>query len=162
MYPVSTSGLLPAYSHFCLCVSIPLDPTLTLENIGPIMEVVENWRKVATSVFINIPAAIQERITQHHTTDKEQSCVAGEWWVYTDLYPSWDYLASALYHHGEYRALEKMAQYLPEGAYMERGYWCYIFISLVASVSLTENSWHVMYSLVPGPLVVVWGVRVWG
>ena len=100
---------------------------------------VEDWRKVVTSYFINIPDAIQERITQHHAADKEQSCAAGEWWVHTDLYPSWDYLASALYHEGEDRALEKMTQYLPEGAYMERGYWCYIFI-LAASASLTENS----------------------
>ena len=94
---------------------------MTVENIGPIMEMVEDWRNVAN--FIYIPDAIQERITQHHTTDKEQSCVAGEWWVHTGLSPSWDFLASALYYEGEDRALEKMAQYLPKGAYMERGYY---------------------------------------
>ena len=118
----------------------PSDPTLTVENIGPIMEMVENWREVANNIFI--PDAIQERITQHHTTDKEKSCAAGEWWVHTYLSPSWDGLASALYHNGEYGALEKMTQYLPKGVYMERGYWCYskVFIGLVASVSLTENS----------------------
>ena len=142
MYPVSTYGLSPAFPHFCLCVSIPLDPTLTVENIGPIMEMVEDWRKVATGGFINIPDAMQERITKHHATDKMQSRAAGEWWVHTDYSPSWDRLADALYYSGEDRALERMTQYLPKGAYMERGYWCYskVFIDLVASVSLTENS----------------------
>ena len=103
---------------------------------------VEDWRKVAKFIFINIPDAIQERITKHHNTDKEQSCAAGEWWVHTQLSPSWNDLARALYRSGEDKALEKMTQYLPKGAYMERGYWCYskVFISLVASVSLTENS----------------------
>ena len=106
------------------------------------MEMVENWRKVTNSGFIFIPAAVQERITQHHTTDKEQSRAAGEWWVHTYPSPSWNYLARALYDKGEDGALEKMTQYLPKGVYMERGYWCYskVFISLVASVSLTENS----------------------
>ena len=87
------------------------------------MEMVEDWRKVATSFFIDIPDAIQEKIIQHHTTDKEQSCAAGEWWVHGVPYTSWYDLASALYHEGEDRALEKMAQYLPKGAYMERGYY---------------------------------------
>ena len=124
-----------------VCVN-PSDPTLTVENIGPIMEVVENWRNVANNINILIPDAIQERITQHHTTDKEQSHAAGEWWVHTYPFHSWDGLARTLYHRGEDQALEKMAQYLPKGVYMERGYWRYseVFISLVASVSLTENS----------------------
>ena len=103
----------------------PSDPTVTVENIGPIMEMVEDWRKVATSFLIDIPDAILERIIQHHTTDKEQSCAAGEWWVHTHYIPSWDCLTGALYHEGEDQALERMTQYLPKGAYMERGYWCY-------------------------------------
>ena len=111
-------------SLLLVCLN-PSDPTLTVENIGPIMEVVEDWRRVATNSFIYIPYAIRERITQHHTTDKEQSCTAGEWWVHTGPYPSWHALAGALYNTGEYTALEKITQYLPEGAYIERGYWCY-------------------------------------
>ena len=102
----------------------PSDPTLTVENIGPIMEMVEDWRKVATSGIIYIPGAIRKRITKHHTTDKMQSHAAGEWWVHTYPSPSWDNLAIALYYTGQDTALEKMAQYLPKGTYIERGYWC--------------------------------------
>ena len=80
------------------------------------MEMVEDWRKV------DIPVAIQERIIEHHT-EKEQSCAAGEWWVHTGPYTSWYGLAITLYRKGEDRALEKMAQYLPKGTYIERGYY---------------------------------------
>ena len=89
------------------------------------MEAVGDWRQLASGLFISgfrIPDTIQERITKHHATKKKQSVAAGEWWVNTDLSPSWDRLATALYHRGEDRALEKMAQYLPKGAYM-RGYY---------------------------------------
>ena len=103
-------------SLLLVCLN-PSDPTLTVENIGPIMEMVEDWRKVG------IPDAIQERIIEHHTTDKEQSCAAREWWVHTYPSPSWNSLANTLYYNGEDKVLEKMAQYLPKGAYIERGYY---------------------------------------
>ena len=86
------------------------------------MEAVGDWRQLATYPLFRIPDAIRERITKHHATEKEQSLAAGEWWVNTYHSPSWDHLATALYHNGEHRALEKMAQYLPKGAYM-RGYY---------------------------------------
>ena len=109
-------------SLLLVCLN-PSDPTLTVENVGPIMEMVEDWREIANSGFIDIPDAIRERIIQHHTTDKEQSCAAGEWWVHTYPAPSWNNLAIVLYHNGEDRAVKKMAQYLPKGVYMERGYY---------------------------------------
>ena len=97
------------------------DPTLTVENIGPIMEAVGNWRKLATDfLHFLVPDAIQERITHLHTTNKERSCAVGEWWVNICPYPSWDRLATVLYSNGEDRALEKMAQYLPRGMCMDR------------------------------------------
>ena len=84
------------------------------------MEAVGDWRQLASGLLI--PDGIQERITKLHATEKKQSLAAGEWWVNTRPYPSWDHLAMALYHYGEHTALEKMAQYLLKGAYM-RGYY---------------------------------------
>ena len=117
MQSVSTycQSLCSLSSLLLLCVS---DPTLTVENIIPVMEAVRNWRKLASDYRFFIPVIIQERITEHHFTDKEQSCAAGEWWVHTGSSPSWDKLASVLYHNGEDRALEKMTQYFPKGACM--------------------------------------------
>ena len=87
------------------------------------MEAVGDWRQLARDLYLNIPAAIRERITKLHATEKKQSLAAGEWWVNTYPYPSWDNLATVLYHSGEHTAVEKMAQYLPKGVYMERGYY---------------------------------------
>jgi len=85
------------------------------------MEMVEEWRQLANDYRFLIPPAIQDRITKHHFTDREHSCVAGGWWVRTGSSPSWDNLASVLYSNGEHKALEKMTQYLPKGAYIESG-----------------------------------------
>ena len=100
------------------------------------MEAVGEWRELANHPYFNIPDAIQERITKHHATYKKQSVAAGEWWVHTDLYPSWNHLATALYHTGEDRALEKMAQYLPKGVYMKG--ILYTVILIVSASSLTS------------------------
>ena len=86
------------------------------------MEAVGDWRQLASNFLsgFGVPAAIRERITRHHTTNKTQSYAAGEWWIQTHLSPSWNNLATALYRRGEYKALQKMAQYLPKGVYMEK------------------------------------------
>ena len=108
---------------------------MTVQNIAPIMEAVGDWRKLASDPHYCIPGAIQERITQHHATNKDQSCAAGEWWVYTHLFPSWDHLANALYRSGENKALEKMAQYLPKGVYKEGILYTVVFIVSVSSAT---------------------------
>ena len=99
------------------------------------MDAVGNWRELASDPLTNIPDAIQERITKHHATDKMRSRAAGEWWVHTDYSPSWDDLASALYRKGEDRALERMTQYLPKGAYMERILYTVVLIVSVSSAT---------------------------
>ena len=117
-------------------VSLPcIDPTLTAANIIPVMEVVGDWRQLASDYRINIPIAIRERITKHHATNKMRSRAAGEWWVHTYHSPSWDNLARALYHRGEDRALEKMTQYLPKGVYMERILYTVVLIVSVSSAT---------------------------
>ena len=117
-------------------MSLPsIDPTLTAANIIPIMEEVGNWRQLASDHRIFIPVAIRERITKQHATDKMRSRAAGEWWVHSDLSPSWDQLANALYHKGEDRALERMTQYLPKGVYMERILYTVVLIVSVSSAT---------------------------
>ena len=152
VHPLSVTSL---SSLLLVCLN-PTDPTLTVENIGPVMEAVGNWQLLATS--FNIPSAIRERITHLHTTDKEQSCAAGEWWLCTHTFPSWNDLARALYRNREDRTLEKMAHYLPRGMYMERVSVLFtvvvsISIDSAPSVSLSEDnlSSHVLYTLIPGP-----------
>ena len=117
-------------------MSLPsLDPTLTPANIIPVMEGVGNWRQLASGFGLNIPVAIVERITKHHATNKMRSRAAGEWWVHTHFSPSWDQLAIGLYHKGEDRALERMAEYLPKGVYMERILYTVVLIVSVSSAT---------------------------
>ena len=96
------------------------------------MEMVGDWRKLANDYCFFIPYTIKKRITERHTTDKEQSCAAGEWWVNTHPFSSWDRLTEALCNNGEDRALEKMAQYFPRGAYTWREDIGVIYSSLIS------------------------------
>ena len=117
-------------------MSLPcIDPTLTAANIRPIMEEVGNWRQLANTPGFLIPDAIKERITKHHATFKMQSRAAGEWWVHTDPSPSWDDLAIELYLKREDKAVERMAEYLPKGAYMERILYTVVLIVSVSSAT---------------------------
>ena len=106
-----------------------------MQNITLIMEEVGDWQQLATSIWFRIPGAIRERITQQHATDKTQSCAAGEWWVHTHPFPSWDRLANELYHSGEDGTLERMTQYLPKGVYMERILYTVVLIVSVSSAT---------------------------
>ena len=99
------------------------------------MEAVGDWRQLATTAYLDIPRAIRERITERHTTNEEQTRAAGEWWIHTYPSPSWDRLARALYRSGQDTALEKMAQYLPKGVYMERILYTVVLIVSVSSAT---------------------------
>ena len=68
--------------------------------------------------YLNVPHPVERKIEDQYTTETEQSCTAGEWWVNTHPLASWEELALALYHEGEDRALEKVSQYLPKGTHM--------------------------------------------
>ena len=117
-------------------MSLPsIDPTLTAANITLIMEEVGDWRQLAGLLGLDIPRAIQERITKQHATNKMQSRAAGEWWVHTYPSASWYRLAYALYRNGDDRALEKMTQYLSKGVYMERILYTVVLIVSVSSAT---------------------------
>ena len=84
-----------------------------------VMKEVSDWWSVARSLHVGVPHPVEQRIEDQYTTEREQSSATWEWWVNTHHSPSWDSLALALYHRGEDRALEKVAQYLPKGTHME-------------------------------------------
>ena len=69
--------------------------------------------------MLDVPDHIVQKIAQGYPTERQWSCATGEWWVNTHYLASWDHLAMTLYHAGEDRAVEKVAQYLPKGTHME-------------------------------------------
>ena len=100
------------HHHFSLSVDI----TLTPDTIIPVVKEVKDWSAVV-SVLV-VPSPIQHRIVQRYPTEAERSCAAAKWWLNTVPSPSWKDLALDLYHEGEDRAVEKVAQYLPKGTCM--------------------------------------------
>ena len=97
----------------------PTDATLTPDRVIAVMKDVKDWRRVNSHVYLNVPDPIIRRFADQYTTETEWSCAVGRWWVNTYPSPTWMKLALALYHKGEDRALEKVAQYLPKGTLME-------------------------------------------
>ena len=93
------------------------DATLTPDRVMAVMKDVKDWRSVGGSFFV--PDPIIQRIKAQNTAETERSCALGQWWVNTHPSPTWMDLALAVYHEGEDRALEKVAQYLPKGTHME-------------------------------------------
>lgn len=108
------------------CVS-SIDATLTHCNIVPIMEEVSCWWK------IGVPDPIREKIMQCYSTETERSCEAGKYWIETYPFASWESLALKLYYSREDGALEKVAQYLPRGTYIDTDVTVIVHIYLVIS-----------------------------
>lgn len=96
---------------------VSTDATLTPDRVMAVMKDVKDWRSVGGSFFV--PDPIIQRIKAQNTAETERSYALGQWWVSTDPPPTWMKLAHALHYHGEYRALEKVSQYLPKGTHME-------------------------------------------
>ena len=91
------------------------------------MEEVSCWWK------IGVPDPIRERIMQCYSTETERSCEAGKYWIETCPFASWESFALKLYYSREDGALEKVAQYLPRGTYIDTDVTVIAHIYLVMS-----------------------------
>ena len=94
------------------CVS-PSDPSLTVENVMEVMGKVGDWERVGYE--LGVPDSKLQEIKQQSYTKRDQSRLAGEYWVNTDPRASWRRLARVLYQEGEDSALMTVKQYLPKG-----------------------------------------------
>ena len=108
---------------FYACVS-PSDPTLTVENVREVMAEVGDWVEVAT--FLEITDFVQEIVKdkafervfkgEEKLSEREASCLMGEYWVNTDPDASWEKLSMVLYHAKNAEKATAMAkQHLPQG-----------------------------------------------
>ena len=99
-----------------LLVSLPSDPTLTVENVREVMAEVGDWEKVGDWLLgLGVPDSKLQEISQQSSTVREKSLALGDYWVNTDPDASWERLARELYHQGEERALAVTKQYLQQG-----------------------------------------------
>jgi len=78
-----------------------------------------NWESVAQSTVLGrsleFPDSKLQEIKQQSYTNRDRSCLAGEYWVKTAPDASWRKLARVLYKQEENRALATVKQYLPKG-----------------------------------------------
>ena len=99
----------------CLCgVSLPLvslctspDPTLTVERVAGVMEKMADDILWEVGSCLGVPLSKMEEIMVY-STERDQNCAYGEYWVNTHCDASWERLAGTLYYLEEKTALEEV------------------------------------------------------
>ena len=93
-----------------LSTLFPPDPTLTVDNVGHIMEKVKG--ELRPQIWGELSPAIGRVIEgEGYSSEKDR--------IYADLYAncktnsSWELIARPLYHHHQVTAVEEVRSYLP-------------------------------------------------
>ena len=112
-----------------LSTLFPPDPTLTVDNIGHVMEKVEP--KVKAQVWKDACAVLmeKEKMEELCMSGKEAEC-ADLYVNYNPYYSSWELLARSLYRHHQVAAIEEVRSYLPP-----RGEPCFTHFAMDVSVT---------------------------
>ena len=76
---------------------------------------VKDWKKVGGFFGLEIPRFKLLSIKQQSSTEREKSCVLGEYWVKTDPEASWEKLARELHGCEEEKAATMATQYFARG-----------------------------------------------
>ena len=91
------------------------DPTLTIDSVAKIMELVNKWDSLDSYVIIKkvLPRSRLTEIQQRCSTKREIANECASYYVHCHPQPSWTHLASRLYREGEFAAVEKLKPFLP-------------------------------------------------
>ena len=103
-----------------LSTLFPPDPTLTVDNVGGIMEKVEP--KVKKQVWVDVGMG-KDKMKELYMSGKEDECT--DLYVNCNPYSSWERLARSLYHHHQVAAVEEVRSYLPP-----RGEPCFKYLAM--------------------------------
>ena len=87
-----------------LSTLFPPDPTLTVENVGQVMEKVEP--KVKMQVWKSL-----EVIQEKYSTDSEKETTYVDIYVNCHPYSSWEEVAKELYQHQQVAAVDEVRSY---------------------------------------------------
>ena len=107
-----------------LSTLFPPDPTLTVNNVSPVMEKVEpkKRRNILNEVIVNLSresfassSGIFNKMCSsgQYSTALELEAAAVDIYVNCNPYSSWVHLAYSLYHHHQVAAVEEVRSYLP-------------------------------------------------
>ena len=89
----------------------PLDPTLTVDNVGHIMEKVEPQVKMQVWEGACAHPVEKEKMKELYMSGKEDECA--DLYVNCNQYSAWEWLARSLYHRHQVAAVEEVRSYLP-------------------------------------------------
>ena len=96
-----------------LSTLFPPDPTLTVENVGQVMEKVEPNVKMKVWESIVYYDHIIEEIQEKYSTDSEKETAYVNMYVNCDKDASWEEIAENLYQHHQLAAVDEVRSYLP-------------------------------------------------
>ena len=88
------------------------DLTLTTANIAQVMTLVNDLDSLCGWADL-IPQCKLEAIQQNCSTKEEVATECASHYVHAHPEASWTHLASCLYEHGEFAAVEKLKPFLP-------------------------------------------------
>ena len=87
------------------------DPTLTVDNVGRVMEKVEPTVKAQVWEDACGDEMEEDKMKELCTSGKEDECA--DLYVNYNLHSSWEDLAESLYRHHQMAAVEEVRSYLP-------------------------------------------------
>ena len=89
------------------------DPSLTVNNVAEVMELMNDWNSRYYIIKTIVPASRLREIQERCSTKREIANECAFYYVHCHPQPSWTLLATSLYTKGEFAAVEKLKPFLP-------------------------------------------------
>ena len=100
--------------HFLLSTSLPVDPTMTVDNVAEVLNMIEGDKWKLTCA-LGIPKPQLEEIQRRYFIDTEMIHASANYYVNYHPDASWKLLTGELYYKGEFSAAMKSKSYMLTG-----------------------------------------------
>ena len=87
-------------------LSLPLESTLTLENLINVLADVKDWSDYGLPQWLRIPVSTVEELEKTYPDLTQRQSAIIQLFLEKHPAPSWEIICSGLYGEGEYEALE--------------------------------------------------------
>ena len=97
--------------------SVPPDPTMTVDNITPILNKTpgDKWEEVMGLGGIGIPRPLLEEIQRRYSTDTEKNHACADYYVNCHPQAEWKHLTVGLYHNKEFALARESKSFMSTG-----------------------------------------------
>ena len=98
-----------------LCTCPPPEPTLTVENVAGVMEMMKVEERMEVSSWEDIvPYSQLEEIYQKYSTEEQRIHACADIYVNCHPHSSWTHLHQGLYRENEMTAAKKAKTFIPQ------------------------------------------------